>query len=222
MQTMISQGTGENAYYNDYWESLNVTRFMPKIVSLGIPVLSETGWYDLFRGANIDATLAAQNSVGHHALDQPLRSTNVASGRYQAIVGPWIHGEHTWDTLQPVLLEWFDTWLKGKATSIADTTKPLHLYVVGANRWIDSATYPLTDRAVTFHLSPGAMSVDDSASTCVRDGKPATGCSASLIWAPEFEGTTVLTFDSPPFRRSADHWRSWELDDLSQVHQTRN
>ena len=64
MQTMISQGTGENAYYNDYWESLNVTRFMPKIVSLGIPVLSETGWYDLFPGANIDATLAAQNSVG--------------------------------------------------------------------------------------------------------------------------------------------------------------
>ena len=56
MQTMISQGTGENAYYNDYWESLNVTRFMPKIVSLGIPVLSETGWYDLFPGANIDAT----------------------------------------------------------------------------------------------------------------------------------------------------------------------
>jgi uncharacterized protein len=198
MQTMISQGTGENAYYNDYWESLNVTRFMPKIVSLGIPVLSETGWYDLFPGGNIDAFLAAQNAFGRRPLDQPLRSGNPVSGNFQALVGPWTHGEHTGDTLQPMLLEWFDTWLKGKATGIADTTKPLHLYVIGANRWVDSATYPLTDRAITFHLSPGAMSVEDSASTCVLDGRPATGCSAPLIWAPEFEGTTVLTFDSPP------------------------
>lgn len=198
MQTMISQGTGDDAYYNDYWNSLNVTRFMPKIVTLGIPVLSETGWYDLFPGGNIDANLTAQSSIGHRPLDQPLHSGNPVSGRYQAIVGPWTHGEHTGDTLQPVLLEWFDTWLKGKATGIADTTKPLHLYVIGANRWIDSATYPLTDRAITFHLSPGAMSADDSAVMCMRDGKPATGCSASLIWAPEFEGTTVLTFDSPP------------------------
>jgi predicted acyl esterase len=198
MQTMISQATGDNAYYNDYWESLNVTRFMPKIVSLGIPVLSETGWYDLFPGANIDATLAAQNTVGHRALDQPLRSASLASGRYQAIVGPWIHGEHTGDTLQPILLEWFDTWLKGKTTGFTDATKPLHLYLIGANRWIDSATYPLTDRAVTFHLSPGALNVKESASTCMRDGKSARGCSAPLIWAPEFEGTSVLTFDSPP------------------------
>jgi uncharacterized protein len=198
MQTIVSQGTGDNAYYNDYWESLNVTRFMPKIVSLGIPVLSETGWYDLFPGANIDANLAAQNTLGHHLLDQPLRLGNAPSGRYQAIVGPWTHGEHGGDTLQAVLLEWFDTWLKGKTTGIADTSKPLHLYVLGANRWIDSASYPLTDRAITFNLSPGSMSVGDSASTCVRDGKPATGCSAPLIWAPEFEGTTLLTFESPP------------------------
>jgi uncharacterized protein len=197
MQTMISQGTGDNAYYNDYWDSLNVARFMPKIVSLGIPVLSETGWYDLFPGANIDANLTAQSSIGHRPLDQPLHSGDPVSGRYQAIVGPWIHGEHTHDTLQPVLLEWFDTWLKGKPTRIADTAKPLHLYMIGANRWIDSATYPLADRAVTFHLSPGAMSMDDSASTCGRNGKPATGCSAPLIWAPEFEGTSLLTFDSP-------------------------
>jgi uncharacterized protein len=62
MQTMISQGIGDNAYYNDYWHSLNVTRFMPKIVTLGIPVLTETGWYDLFPGANIDANLAVQSS----------------------------------------------------------------------------------------------------------------------------------------------------------------
>jgi predicted acyl esterase len=197
MQTMISQGTGENAYYNEYWNSVNVTRFMPKIVSLGIPILSETGWYDLFPGGNIDANLTAQSSLGHRPLAEPLHSGNPVSGRYQAIVGPWTHGEHTGDTLQQVLLEWFDTWLKGKATGIADTKKPLHLYVIGANRWIDSATYPLTDRAVTFHLSPGAMSVD-GARTCVRDAKPATGCSAPLIWAPEFEGTTLLTFDSPP------------------------
>ena len=198
IQTLISQGTGHDAYYNEYWESLNVTRFMPKIVSLGIPVLSETGWYYIFPGGNIDANLAAQISLGHRGPDAALKSGNPVSGRYQAIVGPWTHGEHSGDTWQPLLLEWFDTWLKGKATSMADTTKPLHLFVIGENCWIDSATYPLTDQATTFHLSPGAMFLDGSASTCVLDGKPATGCSAPLTWAPEFEGTTLLTFDSPP------------------------
>ena len=198
IQTLISLGTSNEAYYNEYWESVNVTRLMPKIVSLGIPVLSETGWYDIFPAGNIDANLAAQNSLEHRPLDEALKSGSHVSGSYQAIVGPWTHGEHSGDSLQPLLLEWFDTWLKAKKTGMADTTKPLHLFVIGANHWIDSATYPLTDQATSFHLSPGSMFFDDTSSTCVVDGKPATGCSAPLTWAPEFEGTTVLTFDSPP------------------------
>ena len=192
----MSQATGDDAYFNSYWDSLNVAHLMPKIVASGIPVLSESGWYDLFPGGNIDATVEAQNTLARRPRDQPLQGS--ASGRYQAIVGAWFHGEHTGDSLQPVLLEWFDTWLKGKTTRFSDFGKPLHLFVIGADRWIDSSTYPLTNKATSFYLSPETLAADGSMRGCVSAGTPKAGCSAKLIWAPEFEGTASLTFDSEP------------------------
>jgi uncharacterized protein len=198
MQTLISQATGDDAYYNGYWDSLNIVRLMPKIVSLGIPVLSESGWYDLFPGANIDATVEAQNTLARRPRDQPLQLGAPLSRRYQAIVGPWAHGEHTGDSLQPLLLEWFDTWLRGKTTRFSESNLPLHLFVIGVNRWIDSATYPLSNKATSFYLSPGILSVDRLVGSCMRGGESKPGCSAKLIWAPEFEGTASLTFDSTP------------------------
>ncbi len=204
MQTIVSAATQGNAYYNEYWESLNVTTFMPRIVSLGIPVLTESGWHDIFPGGNIDAEVAAQNAVLHRAIEQPLRAGERVSSRYQAIVGNWLHAEHTGDTLLPIMLSWFDTWLKGKHTGITDTDKPLHLYLLGANRWIDSASYPITDQSTTFFLSPGSVpgtgslragSADQACAPAVQVAARSAGCSQALIWAPEGPGATIA-FDS--------------------------
>lgn len=198
MQLIVSMGTGSDAYYSEQWESLNVTRMMPRIVELGIPVLSETGWYDLFPGGNIDAHVAAQNAAARRSPDQPLRAGTGASGRYQAIVGPWFHGERVGDALRPLVLEWFDTWLKGAPTGMADTVKPLHWFIVGADRWIDSATYPLTDRVRSFRLSPGSLNEASSAITCPESAPDTGRCSEPLLWAPAFEGESALTFTSQP------------------------
>ena len=200
-QMIVSAATGDDAYYGDYWKALNTTTFMPKIVSLGIPVLSESGWHDLFPGGNIDVEVAAQNALAHRPLAQPLSPGAPVSGRYQAIVGNWTHAEHTGDTLLPILLSWFDTWLKDKKTGIAATDKPLHLYLLGANRWVDSATYPITDGAITFHLSPGlifgagSLRSEGVGSVCPETSQDAAGCSQVLRWAPDGPGAT-LTFDS--------------------------
>jgi uncharacterized protein len=202
MQTIISEATQDNAYYNNYWESLNVITFMPKIVSLGVPVLTESGWHDIYPGGDIDVDIAAENAFQHRPVDQPLRSGASVSGRYQAIVGNWTHSEHTGDSLLAIMLSWFDTWLKEKSTGIADTGKPLHLYLLGANRWIDSATYPVTDQATTFYLSPGSSPVTNGSlqdgnadKVCAQTSQSSAGCSQVLLWAPEGPGAT-LTFDS--------------------------
>jgi uncharacterized protein len=201
MHTIISLASQDNAYYNDYWESLNVTTLMPKIVSLGVPVLTESGWHDIFPGGNLDAEVAAENAFQHRPVDQPLRSGAAVSGRYQAIVGNWTHSEHTGDSLLKIMLSWFDAWLKGKNTGIADSDKPLHLFQLGANRWIDSAAYPITDQATTFYLAPGTSSGSGSLregsgdKVCTPISRSSGGCSQSLFWAPEGPGTT-LTFDS--------------------------
>jgi predicted acyl esterase len=197
-QAIISEGTAEDAFYNDHWQALDVTQLMPQIVETGIPILSQSGWYDVFPGGNIDAYLAVQNALAHRPIGLPLRLGDRVSGRYQAIVGPWRHGEHTDGALQPLILKWFDTWLKDAPTGMADSPKPLHLFMLGADRWVDSATYPLSTRSVSFHLSPGTMSLKEDSEACQRAASPNTTCSAALFWAPEFEGTSVMKFDSPP------------------------
>lgn len=201
MQTIVSEATRDNAYYNDYWESLNVTTFMPRIVSLGIPVLTESGWHDLYPGGNLDIEVAAENALQHRPIDQVLAAGTSVSSRYQAIVGNWSHSEHTGDSLLPIMLSWFDTWLKGRKTGITDTDKPLHLYLLGANRWIDSASYPITDQATTFYLAPGSNpgngSLRDGGAdqACVLAAQGSANCSRDMFWAPEIPGVN-LTFDS--------------------------
>ena len=57
-RTIVSLATADNAYYNDFWEQLNVTTFMPGIVARDIPILSQSGWQDLFPGGNLDVEVA--------------------------------------------------------------------------------------------------------------------------------------------------------------------
>ncbi len=190
MQLIVAHATGDDAFYNANWERLNTTRMLPKVVKSGIPVLNQGGWYDIYPGGNIDAYLAAQNAFGGRAIDRPLKSGDAVSGRYQAIVGPWVHGEHMNDSLQPIMLQWFDTWLKAQPTRMADTASPLHLFVIGEDRWIDSATWPLTDKATSYHLSAGTLSTDAP--------KACQGCTQTLLWSPEGEGRNSVTFSSAP------------------------
>jgi hypothetical protein len=190
-RAIISHGTGRDAYYDQYWKSRDATRFMAKIVALGIPILSETGWYDIYPGGNIDTEIAAQNALSNRPQGQVM--TLAPSGRYQAIVGPWPHSAHVNDSLRPILLEWFDHWLKDEPSDIADTRTPLHLYLVGGNRWIDAARYPLTDKALSFHLSPGKL--DIAADTHCEERK---SCNGTLLFAPDGEGSSGMNFESMP------------------------
>ncbi len=196
MNTIISEGNGKNGYYDRYWRGLNVTAFMPRIVSLGIPILSETGWHDIFPGGNLDAEVAAENAYYHRPLSRPLQTGEPETGLYQAIVGPWKHGEHVAGALQPVLLEWFDTWLKGEHTGMASTTRPLHLFIMGENRWANSSTYPLTDRALSFALSPGRMEAGVDVSGCKKGKTQPSGCEQTIFWSPVSK-YTMLKFESP-------------------------
>lgn len=199
MRTIISEVTGKDAYYDKYWRSLNYMRFMPKVVSLGIPMLTESGWYDLFPGGNLDMYVAAQNAYNHRPVYLPLVPGEHLSAKYQAIVGPWTHGEHVGGSLHRVLLRWFDTWLKGEDTGMANTDRPLHLFVRGEGRWVDAKTYPLTQRARHFGLLPHRLVDEAGVTACGKSGASAKGCSATLLWAPPGPGST-LTFDSAPLK----------------------
>ncbi|MDX6355889.1 MAG: uncharacterized protein QOF98_2792, partial [Streptomyces sp.] len=192
--TIAQQANGGSRSYNDaYWQSLSVQKFMPKIVANNIPALTETGWNDLFPGGNLGDYVAAQNAYYHRPLNTPITAGEPVTGRYQAIVGPWTHGEHvTESTLEGIRLEWFDTWLKNEPTGMAATSTPLHLFENGADRWVDSAAWPPSNDARTYYLGDGSLT----------PGKPPATGSDSLTWAAASAANT-LTYTTAPLTTAA-------------------
>jgi hypothetical protein len=67
---------------------------MKQIVANGIPALSEAGWNDLFPGGDLGDYVAAPNAYFGRPLTAAIAVGEPVTGRYQAIVGPWTHGEN--------------------------------------------------------------------------------------------------------------------------------
>ena len=145
---------GARSYYNDYWHGINQQELMPKVVANGVPALSEAGWNDLFPGGDIGDYTAAQNAFFGRPVTAPITAGEPVTGRYQAIVGPWTHAENTsGDVLNQLKEAWFDTWLKGSPTGMADTTTPLHIFENNATRWVDTAAWPPAPSTGTYYLN---------------------------------------------------------------------
>ena len=126
---------------------------MPQIVANGIPALSEAGWNDLFPGGDLGDYVAAQNAYFHRPLTAPITAGEPVTGRYQAIVGPWTHGENVNGTvLENIRLEWFDTWLKGERTGMADTADAAAHLREHRDQWVDTAAWPPSPAARTYYL----------------------------------------------------------------------
>lgn len=179
---------GPDSYDDAYWQQLDAQNLMPAIVANGIPALTEAGWNDLFPGGNLGDYVAAQNAYFHRPLTAPITAREQVTGRYQAIVGPWTHGENVnATTLENLRLEWFDTWLKGQDTGMADTSTPLHLFENTASRWVDTAAWPPSSDAQTYYLGQDTLS----------QNRPQSGAGSALAWAPA-SSTNSLTYTSSP------------------------
>jgi predicted acyl esterase len=187
-------GGGPDSYDDPYWQSLDVQQLIPQIVASKIPALTEAGWNDLFPGGNLGDYVTAQNAFFHRPLTAPVTPGEPVTGRYQAIVGPWTHGENVNGTiLENIRLEWFDTWLKGERTGMANTSTPLHVFENNANQWVDSAAWPLTRDASALYLG-----ADGSLSTA---GSAVSG-QDTLAWAPA-SPTNGLTYTTLPLAQPA-------------------
>lgn len=104
-------------------------------VAQGPPALFVSGWYDLF----LDGLLQ-DYSVQVQAGLQP-----------RLTIGPWTHMETGYI---PVAfregLQWYAEHLRGEAAS--PNTKPVHLYVLGANRWQQFEQWPPPSQNLRLYL----------------------------------------------------------------------
>lgn len=149
-----------------YWNGISHER---QAAAIAAPMLVVGGWYDIFlRGTLRD--------------DQALRQRDdvrAAPHRKQLIIGPWVHakagGARLSDAALPasgpnrridfgpgaevewrrLYLRWHDYWLKGIDTGIA-SEPPVHLFVMGENRWRAENEWPLARTHYTkYYLGSG-------------------------------------------------------------------
>ncbi len=108
-----------------------------------VPVFSVGGWYDNFVESDLEAFSALRRNSGVHRI----------------MIGPWPHnmsikfdnadfGTESGAPVRRMQLEWFDQWLKSKDTPLM-SQPPVHIFVMGANRWRDEHEWPLARARLT-------------------------------------------------------------------------
>ena len=105
---------GDEAYDGSYWQQRNPSNILAKIVANGIPAYLLGGEFDIFQNGEPLNYAALQNAYDHRPTTAPMLPNQPVTGRYQLIDGPWEHINGSSVDVDPLELEWFDTWLKGQ------------------------------------------------------------------------------------------------------------
>jgi predicted acyl esterase len=183
---------GDAAYNRDFWQSRQPIEDAQGIVDNGIPALLWSGWNDVvIRGAT-EFYAALQNAYKHRSpVLGPMEPHQPATGRYQIIVGPWGHGQG----LDPgIMLEWYDTWLKGENTGIDKTNTPMHLYETNSDRWINTDDYPIVSKYTTYFLN---------AAGALTSERPDGSGSDAIAWTQPTEAGGALVYTTQPLSDGA-------------------
>ena len=179
--------------YDSFWKNLSVRE---NIEHVRVPVFSVGGWYDNFAESDLEAFSALHKLYGR--LDD----------KHRIMIGPWAHnmstpfqgvnyGDDSSSPIRSYQIEWFDHWLKGApedalrfspekwhAVRAEVDEAPVHIFVMGVNRWRDEPDWPLA-RARTTALY---LASQGAANTLDGDGV--------LQWRPERETSTdSFTYD---------------------------
>lgn len=126
--------------YDSYWEPLNLEARASEMI---VPALNFGGWYDVF----LRSTIGSYKTMTEEA------ATEAARNGQRLVIGPWPHGwnastktgdqefgENALIDVEPLLLEWFDYWMKdGQEPKGA----PIKIFVMGENIWREENEWPL-------------------------------------------------------------------------------
>lgn len=169
-QTILAHPT-----YDYFWKQMSIRE---KLDRIHVPVFTVGGWYDNYVEGDLEAFTALEKLSGK------------PDARHRILIGPWAHNMSTpfanvnfgQDSSAPIRayqIRWFDRWLKGEPDSEPRDTPeswhavrseideaPVHIFVMGANRWRDEQEWPLARTRYT----PLYLSSDGAANTSYGDG----------------------------------------------------
>jgi putative CocE/NonD family hydrolase len=169
---------GDEAYDGTYWQQRNPSNMLANIVANGIPAYLLGGEFDIFQNGEPLNYAALQNAYDHRSTTAPMLPGQPVTGRYQLIDGPWEHINGSSVDVDPLELEWFDTWLKGENTGMATTPTPLHYYDLGSGNFDETTTYPFTGSSPTTMYFGAGGSLSTTKPTAISAG------SDTIDWSP--------------------------------------
>jgi hypothetical protein len=140
---------GDQAYDGSYWGARNPQTVISRIVANHIPAYLIGGEFDIFQNGEPINYAELQNAWDGRSTTAPMLSGQRTTGRYQLAVGPWEHLNGSSVDVDPLELEWFDTWLKHESTGMARTPTPLHYYDLGSGQFTETSTYPFSGATPT-------------------------------------------------------------------------
>jgi putative CocE/NonD family hydrolase len=171
-------GNGDEAYDGDYWQARNPANVLADIVANGIPAYLVGGEFDLFQNGAPLNYAGLQNAYDGRPTSAPMLPYQPVTGRYQLVDGPWTHLNGSTVDIDPLELEWFDTWLKGEDTGMAYTPTPLHYYDLGSGNFDETSTFPFKGSSpATYYFGPGGT----------LSAQPPTSQTAggdNVVWSP--------------------------------------
>jgi putative CocE/NonD family hydrolase len=137
--------------YDEYWKRWSVPEHFADI---NVPALNVAAWYDIFQGGSL------QNYIGLKAHGGPVAR---AEQRLIVIIGGHSGGgqkigdvdfgpdANQWDETA-VVLDWYDHLFKGIHNRFSGS-KPVKIFVMGANTWRDEDDWPIPRaRETTYFL----------------------------------------------------------------------
>lgn len=174
---------GPERYDGTFWQQRQPSTEIGRIAANGVAAFVYNVWFDIWARGDARVYDELQNGAVGRTPDSPMLPNQHADPRLQVAIGPYTHIGPPASELA-LVLEWFDTWLKGMNTGMADTTTPLHAYEVLGDRWIDAATWPLPKTTMqTYYFGPGRTGTAPSLNAgSLSPNPPPAGGSDAVPW----------------------------------------
>ena len=172
--------------------------FEEKHKRIGVPVLSQTGWYD-----------QQVNTIDQFTGMMANGATSLARANQRLIVGPWTHTNRALDrrvgdidfgpnavrNFFEIADAWFGKWLKDRQTE-ADEWPPIQLFVMGANTWRSETEWPLARTSYTdFYLHSGGNANSNFGDGTLSREPPGDEAEDTYVYDPR---DPLMTLYTPP------------------------
>ncbi|MDT4930885.1 MAG: uncharacterized protein QOF92_3752 [Pseudonocardiales bacterium] len=193
---------GPDSYDTAYWQAKGPGNVLGQIVANNIPAYLIGGEYDLFQRGEPLNYAGLQNAYAGRPVTAPMVAGQRTTGRYQLLDGPYTHlqGGGIGSSFDALELRWFDTWLKGEDTGMAQTPTPLHYFDLGTKHYAETTNYPVIAAKPTVYYFGGGRSgtgLSRNDGTLTTSAPSAATGSDSVLWAPV--GASICD-------RSLDQW----------------